>query len=154
MKITSQGCVNGLWMLWWRFSERVDQIRRRCDKTGMDPLDAFVPGLGKAGGCKYLLNCGCGRKISYSEHILQDIVVQGLVDSEIWLDLLSDINQNMTLEEVFQFVEKKESGKRSANHLLEFQASEYEKQGLATIAHLATRFRGYRLVKSCMSPTK
>ena len=127
MKITSKGCVNGLGMLWWRFSERVDQSSRRCDKTRMDPFDAFVPGLGKAGGCKYLLNCGCGRKISYSEHILQDIVVQGLVDSEIQLGLLSDINQNMTLEEVFQFVEKKESGKRSANHLLEFQASEYEK---------------------------
>ena len=34
---------------------------------------------------------------------------------------LSDTNQNMTLEEVFQFVEKKEAGKRSANRLLESQ---------------------------------
>ena len=28
------------------------------------------------------------------------------------------------------------------------QASAYEKQGRATIAHLATKFRGYRRVKS------
>ena len=30
----------------------------------------------KAGGCKYLLDCGCGRAISYSENILQDIAVK------------------------------------------------------------------------------
>ena len=36
---------------------------------------------------------------------------------------VSDSNQNMTLEEVLQFVEKKETGKRSAN-LLEFQGVE------------------------------
>ena len=31
---------------------------------------------GKAGGCKYLLNCGCDRAISYSENILQDIAAK------------------------------------------------------------------------------
>ena len=35
---------------------------------------------GQAVSCKYLLNCDCGREISYSEHNLQDIVVPGLVD--------------------------------------------------------------------------
>ena len=74
---------------------------------------------GQAVSCKYLLNCDCGREISYSEHNLRDIVVPGLVDSEMQLDLLSDTNQNMTLEEVFQFMEKKENGKRSTNLLLE-----------------------------------
>ena len=69
------------------------------------------------------MNCVCGQEISYSDHILQD-VVRGLVDSEIQLDLLSDSNQNMILEEVFQFVEKKEAGKRSANCLLESQGVE------------------------------
>ena len=37
--------------------------------------------------------------------------------------VVSDSNQNMTLEEALQFVEKKETGKRSAN-LLEFQGVE------------------------------
>ena len=48
----------------------------------------------------------------------------GLVDSEIQLDLLSESNQNMTLEEVLQFVEKKEAEKRLANHLLESERVE------------------------------
>ena len=39
------------------------------------------------------------------------------------MTVVSDSNQNMTLEEVLQFVEKKETGKRSAN-LLEFQGVE------------------------------
>ena len=34
------------------------------------------------------------------------------------------------------------------------QASAYEKQGRATIAHLATKFRGYRRVKNLTPPTK
>ena len=33
------------------------------------------------------------------------------------------------------------------------QASAYEKQGHTIIAHLATKFRGYRSVKSCTPPT-
>ena len=45
MKITGQGCVNGLGMLWWGFTEKVDQSSSRCNKTGMDPFDAFVPRL-------------------------------------------------------------------------------------------------------------
>ena len=78
----------------------------------------------QAGVCIYVLNCDCGREISYNEHILRDVVVQGLVNSEIQLDLLSGTNQNMTLEDVFQFVEKKETGKRSANCLLQSQGVE------------------------------
>ena len=34
------------------------------------------------------------------------------------------------------------------------QASTYEKQGPATIACLAPKFRGFRRMKSCMPPTK
>ena len=37
-------------------------------------------------------------------------------DSELQLDLLGDKNHDMTLEEVVQFVEAKESTKRSAGH--------------------------------------
>ena len=47
---------------------------------------------GQAGVCEYLLHCDCGREISYSEHVLQDVVVWGPVDSETQLDLLSDSN--------------------------------------------------------------
>ena len=37
---------------------------------------------------------------------------------------------------------------------LNIQASAYEKQGCATIAHLVTQFLGYRCVKGSMPSTK
>ena len=42
----------------------------------------------------------------------------GLSDPDIELDLLSDKSQDMTLEQVFKFVEAKEAGKRSSTRLL------------------------------------
>ena len=56
---------------------------------------------GKGGVCKYLLNYDCGRKISFIEHILLNVFVLDLAESEIQLDVWSDTNQNMTLKEVF-----------------------------------------------------
>ena len=50
-------------------------------------------------------------------------MTRGLADSEIQLDLLGDKNQNITLEEVFQFIEAKEAGKQSAGRLLETQTT-------------------------------
>ena len=43
---------------------------------------------------------------------------------------------------------------RREETMYSLQASAYEKQGLATIAHLAIKFKVYRCVKSCMLPTK
>ena len=45
---------------------------------------------GQACVCKYLLDCDCDGEISYSKHILQEVVVQCLLDSAIRLDILSD----------------------------------------------------------------
>ena len=79
---------------------------------------------GKANICKFFINCPiCDTDINYTEQIPRDIVTCGLADHEIQLDLLGDKNQNMLLEEVIQFVEAKEAGKRSAGHLQEAQAT-------------------------------
>ena len=61
-------------------------------------------------GSANIPTCTCSREINYSDYILRDVNVRGLSDPEIQLDLLSDANQNMSFEEVLQFVEKKEAG--------------------------------------------
>ncbi len=77
---------------------------------------------GQAGVCKFQVRCqNCNTDVNYTEHIIRDVITRGLADSEIQLDLLGDTNQNMTLEEVLQFVEVKEAGKRSARRLFETQ---------------------------------
>ena len=63
----------------------------------------------------------CKAEVDYSEEILRDVLTRGLCDNEIQLDLLGDKNQDMSLEEVFKFIEAKEAGKRSASTLAQSQ---------------------------------
>ena len=44
---------------------------------------------------------GCDVDVNYTEKNLRDVLTRGIADPENQLDLLSDRNQNMTLEEVF-----------------------------------------------------
>ncbi|CAG2222071.1 unnamed protein product [Mytilus edulis] len=80
---------------------------------------------GQASVCKFTLQCtGCEQNVDYTEAILRDVLTRGLSDPDIQLDLLGDKNQDMTLEQVFKFVEAKEAGKRSASRLLDSHGAE------------------------------
>ena len=79
----------------------------------------------QAGICRFTTQCpSCDTNVKYTEHILCDVVTHGLADSEIQLDVLGDKNQDMTPEEVLQFVEAKESGKQSAGRLFQAQGAD------------------------------
>ena len=85
-----------------------------------EPIHAFGVRLrGQTGVCKLTIPCtGCRAEVSYADAMLRDMLCRGLGDQNIRLDLLSDKNQDMTLEQVFKFIEAKEIGKCSATHLL------------------------------------
>ena len=91
-----------------------------------EPIRSFAARVrGKASICKYMLKCqDCDADVIYTDHIIRDIIIQGVSDSDIQLDLLSETNQDMLLEQVIVYIEKKESGKRSANKLLTSQGAE------------------------------
>jgi hypothetical protein len=73
---------------------------------------------GQANVCKYTIKCkNCSQDVDYTDHMIRDVISQGLADKEIQLELLGSDNQTPTLEETLQFIEKKESGKRSATRL-------------------------------------
>ena len=55
---------------------------------------------------------------------MRDVLSRGLCDPEMQMDLLGDQSQNMTLAEVYKFVEAKEAGKRSASRLFDSHAVE------------------------------
>ena len=75
---------------------------------------------GQAGVCKFFLPCpGCSQTVHYTEEVLRDVVIRGLEDPEIQLDLLGEKNQDMTFEEVLRFIEANEAGKRSASRLID-----------------------------------
>ena len=90
---------------------------------------------GQANVCKYVINCHeCYEEVNYTEAILRDVLCRGIDDPEIQLDLLGDLNQDMTVEEMFRFVEVKEAGKRSASRI----ASSVLQQASRNIAEIPT----------------
>ncbi len=106
---------------------------------------------GQAGVCKFLVTCPeCNTEVNYTENVLRDVVTRGLADDEIQLDLLGDTNQNMTLEEVLQFIEAKESGKRSAGRLLQMQGAEATRSQYCNTKHSDLRNRRTEKTETCL----
>ena len=78
---------------------------------------------GQANIRKFVTKCkNCDTDVNYTEEMMRDALSRGLSDPEIQMDLLGDINQNMTLEDIYKFIEAKEAGKRSASRLFDSQA--------------------------------
>ena len=96
---------------------RVQLQQMRQDRD--EPVRAFAARLrGQAGVCNYWVDCGtCGTEVDYSNTMIRDVLIRGLNDEEIRLDILGESRQDMSLEDALQFVEAKESGKRSAGRL-------------------------------------
>ena len=95
---------------------------------------------GQASICKQVVPCpNCEHEVSYSNEVIKDVIVRGINDDEIRLDILSDKNREMSLEEVVSFIEAKESGKRSANklqqnsHIASSSRSQYQKAKSRTV---------------------
>ncbi|GFO15432.1 hypothetical protein PoB_004193700 [Plakobranchus ocellatus] len=97
---------------------RVQLQQMRQDRD--EPIRAFAARLrGQAGVCNFSIKCPCGTYVDYSDVMVRDVLINGLSDEEIRLDILGESKQDMTLEEALRYVEAKESGKRSATRLAE-----------------------------------
>jgi hypothetical protein len=91
-----------------------------------EPIRNFCARLrGQACVCNFTVQCtSCQNDVHYTDFIVRDVLAKGIADPDIQLDLLGDKNQDMSLEEVVQFVEAKEAGKRSASRLVDTHAVE------------------------------
>ena len=56
--------------------------------------------------------------VTYKEEVLKDVLIRGIEDLDIQMELLGSTNQSMPLETVLHFIEAKEAGKRSATRLI------------------------------------
>ena len=82
--------------------------------------------------CKFTIKCPtCKADINYTENILRDVLVRGLADSEVQLDLLGDKNQDMALEEFFHFIEAKEAGKPSAQRTFRYPRGQCSQKSIS-----------------------
>ena len=96
---------------------RVTLYEMRQDHS--EPIRSFGARIqGQATICKFILPCAsCSAEVNYTDQILRDVLVRGIADHEIQLDILGDWNQDLSLEDVFRHIEAREAGKRSANRL-------------------------------------
>lgn len=101
------------------------QLQDMQQKDG-EPIRAFAARLkGQSSVCKFVQECpSCTTHVDFTNQMIRDVLVKGIVDSDIQLNLLSVNNQEMSLEEVIQYIEAKESGKRSLSKLAQnYQAA-------------------------------
>ena len=69
-------------------------------------------------------NVICDQINDFTEEIIRNVIARGVADQDIQLDLLSEKNQDMTLKDTIEYIEAKESGKRSASCLLDPQSTD------------------------------
>ena len=115
---------------------RVAHMQMMQDRD--EPVQSFVARLkGQANICKYTLKhkCPCNKEsdANYSNEMVKNVLACGLADPEIRLSLLSDENQEMSLEQMIKFIEAKEIGKKSAsrfsdNHKVNSVKSSYKSE--------------------------
>ena len=95
-------------------------MRQGCDES----VRAFATCLcSQASVCSCKKDCTCSLVVDFSDIMARDALICGLKDEEICMDVLGQHKQDVTLDEVLQYVEAKESGKCSAGHLLEGSAT-------------------------------
>ena len=93
-----------------------------------EPIRSFYARIkGQADTCKYEMKCTkteCEQVNDFTEEIIRNVIARGIADQEIQLDLLGEKNQDMPLKDMIEYIEAKESGKRSASRLLDPQSTD------------------------------
>ena len=99
---------------------RVQLQQLRQDRE--EPVRSFCARLrGQAGVCRFIKQCSCNppTAVDYSEDMIRDCLIRNIDDEDIRLDVLGQADQDMSLTDVLQLIEAKESGKRSASRLVD-----------------------------------
>ena len=114
-------------------------MRQDRDET----IRSFAARLrGQASVCKFSIECiTCQIDVHYSDEMVKDALIRGIVDHDIQLDLLGERDQDMALEAVVSYVEAKEAGKRSSSRLVDAggaSASSSYRQQQKTISRAKT----------------
>lgn len=97
---------------------QLQQLRQDRD----EPIRAFCARLrGQASVCRFIKKCPCAQPqdVDYSDEMIRDCLIRNIQDEDIKLDVLGQVNQDISLDDALQLIEAKESGKRSASRLHE-----------------------------------
>ena len=76
-----------------------------------EPFCAFVTRVrGKADTCAFAVNCTCGLKVNYTDHMILDTLLNGIADDEIRREILGSADVlTRAVNEIVVLVESKET---------------------------------------------
>ena len=95
---------------------RVQLLQMHQDRD--EPILSFCAKLkGQASVCRFTKKCICNADVDYSDEIVRDCLIRNIADEDIKLEVLGQVNQDISLDETIQLIEAKESGKRSAHRI-------------------------------------
>merc|ERR1711867_92326 len=69
---------------------------------------------GQAKLCQFKVTCPsptCDAMVDYSEEVIMDTLIRGIVDKEIVSDLLGEVQTDMTLQQTVDYIARKEQAK-------------------------------------------
>ena len=87
------------------------QLRQERD----EPFRAFAAkARGKAETCSYVAKCTCERKVDYTDHVIRDVLLNGIHDSDIRREVIGNIAiHTMPVNDVIALVETKEMARNA-----------------------------------------
>ena len=93
-------------------------LRNMCQDHQEDIRHFAARVKGQSALCNYTIKCtSCDAENSYADQEIRDQICTGLADPEIQKDVLAQREQNKTPEELIEFIEDREAGKRSQSAL-------------------------------------
>ena len=80
-----------------------------------EPLRAFAARVrGKADTCAFTIDCTCGLKINYTDHMIRDTLLNGIADDEIRREILGGADiLTRAVNEIVALVESKEMARNA-----------------------------------------
>ena len=88
------------------------KLGRASQPSGVPIGNHLATLKGMARQCEYSVKCThCNTLVDFSREVIQDQVIRGLNDPDIVSELLGDVTVNRTLEEVIEFIARKEQAK-------------------------------------------
>ena len=88
------------------------KLGRASQPSGVPIRNHLATLKGMARQCEYTIKCPeCDAQVDFSREVVQDQIIRGLNDPGIVSELLGDVTVNRTLEEVIEFVARKEQAK-------------------------------------------
>ena len=95
----------------WRMTQQSDEVIRAY----VARLTATADMCGMTVSC----TCGCNNQVSYRDHVLQQLIINGMYDNDIRLRVLSR-NTNgelVTLDKLVNYIQAEEAGKSESTNL-------------------------------------